>query len=140
MSSKYLNELHQTIEKILLNHDIRPENNNLRILPNNMLEANLFGFIYTFEKIDDCIIISRNDNKKSYIELFEISFIENICTARMTFYKKFEDEGNIKKEKFTDVAVRLNLIMEGDIYNCTAPIYYISAGAQKTSDICVAAP
>lgn len=140
MANKYLNDVHQIIEKILLNHDLKIENKNLFLNESNILSARLFGFVYTFEKSEDNIIIKRNDSKQSFIELFEIPFIENVCTPRMVFIKKFENEGNIKKERYTDVAVRLNLIMEGDIFNCTTAVYYLSAGTHKTCDICVAAP
>jgi hypothetical protein len=139
MSSKYLNDLHKLIEKILLNHDIAPEKNNLRV-SGDSLEASLFGFNYKFTKNNDQIDIQRNDGKKSFIDILEIPFIENVAMPRMVFMKKFEDEGNLRKEKFTDVAVRLNLIMEGDIYECTSAIFYLSAGSHKTSDIYVAAP
>jgi hypothetical protein len=92
-------------------------------------------YSFKFGTNSESVIVERNDSegqKKSYFLVNEIERLEHI---NMPFLELVESNGgnfSLPEQRASDVALRLHLIMEGDIYSVEELVTYIGAGTQRS--------
>lgn len=99
----------------------------------SIITANVYGLRYRLEVRDNHVVVARGDLRSQFL-LREVPALDHIC---MPFIKLVEvPEGDYKfpELKADDLAMRLHLIMPGDICLSTEAVVYIGAGTQRSAN------
>lgn len=101
----------------------------------NIIEADIYGFVYGFKRLDDKTIgYARNDGKAGSITLENIKFSNNILLPFLEYTTEKGEEKEAIEEKSTDPAIKIHLLLPGDYYIshekifCENPVSHRSKG------------
>jgi hypothetical protein len=100
-----------------------------------ILEAIIYDLNYTFklENSKDLIRVTRGEKKTSFL-IEEIEMLDHINMPYIQFSSKDQENPSLSEQRSSDIALRLHLIMEGDIYMIEERVIYIGAGTQRSSN------
>jgi hypothetical protein len=101
------------------------------------VQATVYDMEYTFELKETTIFATRGDLSTKF-DLEEIEVIDHIYMPLIVVLAPNERTEGIMKRQADDVAVRLHLVMKGDLYLITEHVSYIDAGTQQSSNYCIA--
>lgn len=97
------------------------------------ITATVYGMQYTFELHGNRVEVSRGD-LRSYFMLAEVQMLDHVCMPYVTYAGTQDVEYIFPEQKATDVAMRLHLIMAGDICLSTEAVIYVAAGTQRSTN------
>ena len=133
-ASKMTNSLIDTIDPILE----RLGADDIRIISEDdadKVKASIYGREYTFTAgNNDSIIAMRDDGKATYFSIKEIERLEHINMPFLQLVGSNVGHYSLPEQRSTDIALRLHLIMEGDVYTSEEVVTYLGAGTQRSSN------
>lgn len=102
------------------------------------VRAIIYGLHYIFKfgansEGEDSVVVERGD-KKSYFIVKEIERLEHINMPHLELVQANGGNFSLPEQRASDVALRLHLIMEGDIYSVEELVTYIGGGTQRSSN------
>lgn len=106
---------------------------NVRVTRDGAIIATVYKKEYIFELHEGRVDISRGD-LKSHFMLSEISLLDHVCMPYLKHAELVDTESAFPEQKASDIAMRLHLIMPGDICLSTEMVIYIGAGTQRSSN------
>jgi len=95
------------------------------------ITATVYGLPYLFKLVGDRVEVSRDD-KKTFFLLSEVERLDHICMPYLTMFRTEPGKYMFPEQKATDIALRLHLIMEDDIYMSEEVVIFVNAGTQRS--------
>lgn len=97
------------------------------------VKATIYEQAYTFKFAENGgIVAQRGDGKTTYFAIEEIECLEHINMPLLSFVRSNTDHYSLPEQRASDIALRLHLIMEGDVYTSEELVTFINAGTQRS--------
>lgn len=118
-----------TLLKRVYAQNIRHENDEEK----QLVLATIYEKEYTFELRNgiEVVSVARGD-LRSFFLLSEVEMLDHICMPYIVLIDAPPGKYTFPEQRASDVAMRLHLIMEGDICRSEEMVIFVNAGTQRS--------
>jgi len=99
-----------------------------------LITATVYERQYNFKLNGERVDVTRDD-KKTYFLLSEVERLDHICMPYLIPMPSVpQGKYMFPEQRATDIALRLHLVMEDDIYHSEEMVIFVNAGTQRSTN------